>query len=203
MKRSSLDLAQVSPVLHALTSSTVLMPGVSSCNGSITIHGVDQHVTVLQSKTKPKKLSLIGSDGQRYVYLLKGREDLHLDERIMQLLDTVNQLLSASRSSNERQLRARHYAVLPLGDHSGLIQWVEHAQPVFALYKAWLKRQQQVPTSVRPIDMFSAKMVAALKARGINPSAPRREWPLDTLLTVIQQLMDETPGYVIIDTNLF
>jgi hypothetical protein len=33
--------------------------------------------------------------------------------------------------------RARHYAVIPFSDTAGLIQWVEHTTPLFAVYRQW------------------------------------------------------------------
>ena len=99
-------------------------------------------------------------------------------------------------------LRARHYAVLPLGPRSGLIQWVQGATPLFALYKASQQRAHAAALlkekgakdggaaggdgggggadgrrSERPSDLFYAKLMPALAARGISESAPRREWP--------------------------
>lgn len=65
-------------------------------------------------------------------------EDLHLDQRIMQILSLANVLLE---DSSKNRYRARHYAVIPLGPRSGLIQWVEGVTPLFALYKRWLQRQ--------------------------------------------------------------
>jgi PI-3-kinase-related kinase SMG-1 len=50
---------------------------------------VVEQVLMLMTKTKPKKMTMVGSDGRAYTYLLKGREDLHLDERMMQVLDIV------------------------------------------------------------------------------------------------------------------
>lgn len=73
----------------------------------------------------------------RYAYLFKGMEDLHLDQRVMQVLSLANGLLSKSK----HKYRARHYGVTPLGPRSGLIQWVEGVTPLFALYKRWLQRQ--------------------------------------------------------------
>ena len=51
-------------------------------------------VQILPTKTKPKKLVLLGSDGRKYAYLFKGLEDLHLDERIMQFLFIVNNMFA-------------------------------------------------------------------------------------------------------------
>ena len=42
-------------------------------------------MVALPTKTRPKRLMLLGSDGVRYTYLLKGRDDLRADERIMQV----------------------------------------------------------------------------------------------------------------------
>ena len=47
--------------------------------------GVSPDLLVLPTKTRPKRLMLLGSDGRRYTYLLKGREDLRMDERLMQV----------------------------------------------------------------------------------------------------------------------
>jgi PI-3-kinase-related kinase SMG-1 len=42
----------------------------------VTIQAFESVVAILPTKTKPKKIKLVGSDGKRYSYLLKGREDL-------------------------------------------------------------------------------------------------------------------------------
>src|SRR5699024_12366592 len=64
---------------------------------------------------------------------------LHLDERIMQFLSVVNKMMVKFDSgfARNRQLfcRARHYSVTPLGDKSGLIQWVEGGQALYNFYK--------------------------------------------------------------------
>lgn len=56
--------------------------------------GIEEEVNILSTKTKPKKLSYVGSDGQMYPFLLKGTEDMMLDQRMMQFLATVNTLLA-------------------------------------------------------------------------------------------------------------
>lgn len=38
-------------------------------------------IEILSSKQRPRKLSIFGDDGKEYKFLLKGREDLRLDER--------------------------------------------------------------------------------------------------------------------------
>lgn len=90
---SSLSLDSISPKLAALKSTAIPLPGKDGAH-QCTIYSIANSVTVLQTKTKPKKLFFTGSNGRRYPYLFKGLEDLHLDERIMQLLSIVNALFS-------------------------------------------------------------------------------------------------------------
>jgi hypothetical protein len=83
-RESSLQLAQVSPPLAALSATAVPMPGQprappaaaaqtadSVTDEAVTVAGVDLVITILKTKTRPKKLALLGSDGRRYTYLLK------------------------------------------------------------------------------------------------------------------------------------
>lgn len=83
----------------------------------------------------------VGSNGHRYQYLLKGLEDLHLDERIMQLLSIINVMFNKINRNEPWPYEARNYTVIPLASRSGLIQWVEGATPLFSLYKRWQQRQ--------------------------------------------------------------
>lgn len=99
-------------------------------------------VIVFASKTKPKKISSIGSDGRVYSYLLKGREDLKLDDRIMQFLSTINYIFQESKDEASHDLRARTYSVVPLGKKSGLIQWVDKAPPLLDIYKQVKKKNK-------------------------------------------------------------
>ena len=53
---------------------------------------------VMNSKQRPRRLAVMGSDGKEYVFLLKGHEDLRQDERVMQLFGLVNTLLAVDAS---------------------------------------------------------------------------------------------------------
>lgn len=140
-------------------------------------------------------------------------EDLHLDERVMQLLDTVNGLLSEDKAAATRDLKTRTYAVIPLSDHSGMIQWVNDATPLFALYKRWQRREQTAHALIaaandrnaaappeeqqppqRPTEMFMAKIERALRAENLRMTTNRRHWPKHILKKVFLELVKETPG---------
>ncbi|KAJ7967386.1 Serine/threonine-protein kinase TOR [Quillaja saponaria] len=122
-RKSSISLQEVAPQLALLSSSDVPMPGLekqvkvsgpdkgltTSLQGIVTIASFSEQVTILSTKTKPKKLVILGSDGEKYTYLLKGREDLRLDARIMQLLQAINGFLHSSPSNCSNYLSIRYY----------------------------------------------------------------------------------------------
>jgi PI-3-kinase-related kinase SMG-1 len=178
--------------------------------GRVCIERFGEKMAVLPTKTQPKKLMLHGTDGKEYNYLLKGREDLHLDERIMQFLRVLNGMLKEDRHTRTfASLRARHYAVLPLGPRSGLIQWVQNVTPLYSVYKAWQQRmhfnavlrergaEAELPTetvaSCRPADTFYSKLSAVLSASSLPHSSVRKDWSHEVLRKVLQELIAETP----------
>eukprot|EP00118_Oscarella_pearsei_P002798 m.11633 g.11633 ORF g.11633 m.11633 type:complete len:3440 (+) comp23529_c0_seq1:72-10391(+) len=209
----ALKLSDISPKLANLTGLSISLPGASDEDGTSTgtvISSFLGDVTILPTKTRPKKLSVRGSDGKRHSYLFKGLEDMHLDERVMQFLAIVNTMFAKVSGEEQAHFKARHYAVTPLGSRSGLVKWVDGATPLFALYKRWQQReviansQQSKPASVlspippatpqRPSELFYGKLTALLKEKGITDLANRKEWPLDCLLKALEHLVAETPS---------
>ena len=58
----------------------------------------------MNSKRKPRRMKIIGSDQKNYEFLLKGQEDLRQDERVMQLFNMVNTLLEKSEATEKKDL---------------------------------------------------------------------------------------------------
>ena len=86
-----LDLKNVSPKLFNAKNLQVHVPGVSQPNPP-TIFEFGRTIEILKSKQRPKVISLTGSDGKSYQYLLKSKENLKQDERAMQLFSLINTL---------------------------------------------------------------------------------------------------------------
>eukprot|EP01132_Coremiostelium_polycephalum_P008325 gene8325-10225_t len=210
---NSLGLGSINPTLAEFRPTTTQMPGLDT---TVTIQSIQPIIYLLPTKTKPKKIAFVGNDGNTYSYLLKGREDLHLDQRIMQLLDIIDQMLMTNKKNSLRLLRTRNYAVVPLSQTSGLIQWVEGAVPLFSIYKNWYRnetlyksqpspqspqqqqQQQQAPrVSVRPVEIFYSKLTPLFEEKGIPKTLSRSEWPKDLLIQVYQELMNETPRWLL------
>ncbi|KAI8501131.1 Serine/threonine-protein kinase smg1 [Branchiostoma belcheri] len=216
-KRSTsvLKLDEISPKLAEMADTVIALPGssLSTSQQDVTISGFCNTVTILPTKTKPKKIMLMGSDGKRYTYLFKGLEDLHLDERIMQFLSIVNNMFAKVNRHQSPRYHARHYSVTPLGPRSGLIQWVDGATPLFGLYKRWQQREatiaamkQQGSSSsggstqglntapiMRPSELYYSKITPLLKEKGVTDLSNRKEWPNSVQKEVLCELVRETP----------
>ncbi|XP_056649111.1 serine/threonine-protein kinase ATR-like isoform X3 [Diorhabda sublineata] len=108
-------------------------------NAYVYIVGIEDEISVLQSLQKPRKISLKGSDGKRYIFMLKPKDDLRKDFRLMEFNDIVNHLLAREGEARQRRLNIRLYSVAPLNEECGLIEWVHNLvglRPVLlSLYK--------------------------------------------------------------------
>ncbi|XP_030567455.1 serine/threonine-protein kinase Smg1 [Drosophila novamexicana] len=196
---NTLKMQTISPVLCDIGRMRISMPGLDAQDQlqPVLIESVESAVCILPTKTKPKKVAFYGSNGQKYTFLFKGLEDLHLDERIMQFLSISNAIMASKSDTPYSCYRAHHYSVIPLGPQSGLISWVDGVTPLFALYKKWQQRQPQPPTSAssrRLTDLFYNKLSPLLAKHNMLVSDPRRQWPLSVLRQVLAELTQETPA---------
>ncbi|CAF4010123.1 unnamed protein product, partial [Didymodactylos carnosus] len=133
---TSLELDYVSSRLGHCRDLELAVPGTYEPGKSpITIRSVHSHINVITSKQRPRKISLTGSDGFEYVFLLKGHEDLRQDERVMQLFGLVNEFLSANDETRRRNFIIQRYAVIPLAPNNGLLGWVAQCDTFHALIK--------------------------------------------------------------------
>ncbi|CAI5488259.1 unnamed protein product, partial [Closterium sp. Naga37s-1] len=127
------------PLAVALPTQAVLAApyaAASSSGGSsgggegecVTICGIADEVEVLQSLQRPKKVVLVGSDGMRYPFLCKPKDDLRKDARMMDVATLLNRLLHRAPEGRRRALRLRTFAVLPLTEDCGMVEWVPHTR---------------------------------------------------------------------------
>ena len=206
MTKTTLKLGEISPALRAMKDTRIPMPGVTD-NREVDVKALEDNLSILLTKTKPKKVCFLGSDGKKYTYLFKGLEDLHLDEKIMQFLKIANVMMRKTGGNGKGKgggggddYHARNYSVVPLGPRSGLIQWVGGALPVYSILKKRQQRQQQLDPKAadkamafqRPTEAFYNKLYPMLRDKGVAIEN-RRAWPISVMRQVMQELIGETP----------
>ncbi|KAL0221456.1 hypothetical protein RCL1_001310 [Eukaryota sp. TZLM3-RCL] len=172
---TTIDLEYACPQLLSTQSLGLPIPG-GYCPGrdTVTIASFHQKLTIFASKHRPRKLSLKGSDGKQYWYLLKGKEDLRQDERVMQLYGLINSLMFKHRAPSSRNQTARNtrfdlsierYPVIPLSPRSGLFAWVPRSDTLRQLHKSYRDSHPQpnVPDDPELISRLCAGQYATLK----------------------------------------
>uniref|UniRef100_A0A182Q7R9 Serine/threonine-protein kinase ATR n=1 Tax=Anopheles farauti TaxID=69004 RepID=A0A182Q7R9_9DIPT len=106
---------------------------------AIYIAGIEEEVTVLHSLQKPRKVTLRGHNGKLYTMMMKPKDDLRKDFRLMEFNAVVKQYLAQDPDAKFRRLYIRTYAVLPLNEECGIIEWVSNVNTfrgiVFTYYK--------------------------------------------------------------------
>ena len=173
-KAHRLSLKDVSPTLAVWTASELRLPGLRREAGgprggwgrgdSACLDGFSSSFDIIRTKTRPKRLLLLASDGGCFPYLLKSREDLHVDARLMQAVEATNLGLArqrvqcAGRRCREAQrgdaagaahlcvhyeLYAPTYPVIPLSSSLGLLRWLEQSTPIFDLHRAKKKKGEK------------------------------------------------------------
>jgi len=145
---TTLELQYVAPALVRAQGLELAVPGTYIAGEPlVTIAAFAPQLHVITSKQRPRKLTIHGSDGADYMFLLKGHEDLRQDERVMQLFGLVNNMLAADRNTAERDLSIARYAVIPLSPNSGLIGWVPNTDTLHALIREY-RDARKIPLNV-------------------------------------------------------
>ena len=150
---------------------------------SVTIESWQDDVTVMGSLQRPKRVTVWGSDGAEYPFLCKPKDDLRKDARMMELMTAANRMLHKSSLCRRRKLSARCYAVVPLDQECGLIEWVANMEQLRSIIKDYWDHYRH------PFDHTSIKQRhAAAIGPGMDASARRA-----ALAHLIKELMAELP----------
>ncbi|RKF63720.1 Protein kinase rad3 [Erysiphe neolycopersici] len=143
--RSCLPSLMAVPVESVLTATlptlTENMKGHKAFSRDVvTINSFSDVVMVLSSLQKPRKLTARGSDGRNYGLMCKPKDDLRKDQRLMEFNGMINRSLKRDAESSRRQLYIKTYAVTPLNEECGIIEWVDGLKTsrdiLLNLYKA-------------------------------------------------------------------
>lgn len=205
-KSQHFQLCDLSPYLSSLRSTSILVPGFDD---KIFVGSLSEDVQALPTKTKPKKIQIKSLSGQSFSFLLKGHEDLHLDERIQQFIKVANHFLSKDKVSGRKGLIGRTYNVIPFGKKFGMIQWISNVTGIFPLFrkrqywehtsKSLQKKDAHLAQPLRPFDEFHIQARKMMASGRISKQASRLKWPLDALLDIFKHLSSSTPDTIVYD----
>lgn len=95
-------------------------------HNAIYIESIKNDIIVLTSLQKPKRITMIASDGNEYHIMLKANDDLRIDFRLMEFNAVVKQYLRQDPVARHHRLYIRTYAVTPLTESCGLLEWVDN-----------------------------------------------------------------------------
>lgn len=94
----------------------------------IFIHRMDEKITILKSMQKPKKVSFSASNGQNYALMVKSKDDLRIDFRFMEFCKVLNDYFRKDREASQRYFSIRTYAVAPINEEVGIIEWLQNME---------------------------------------------------------------------------
>jgi FKBP12-rapamycin complex-associated protein len=136
----TLDLAELDPALCNTPPRHLVIPGFYAVGKAPEmIVSIGHIVKLIPSAKRPRKIRINGSNGIQRKYLLKGREDLRLDQRVMQFFSLTNSILHDDKFGVEKHLHIRQVPVVPLSPNAGLIAWAEGGETVYSMI-TWHRR---------------------------------------------------------------
>lgn len=105
------------PIPLSATDSTHRIPYIAA---------FEKRASVCAGLSKPLKVVCVGSDGERYPQMVKGRDDLRGDAVMEQMFTILNSLLEKEDEAARRSLHIRTYRIIPLSPFSGIMQFVSN-----------------------------------------------------------------------------
>ncbi|XJO77166.1 hypothetical protein BDV3_001782 [Batrachochytrium dendrobatidis] len=87
-------------------------------------------ILALGSLRRPKRLTCVGSNGKEYPFLVKGGDDLRLDQRVEHMFAMLNSILTSNPRSKKLDLSIRVYSVVPMTRTLGMLEWVNNTKPL-------------------------------------------------------------------------
>lgn len=110
------------------------------------IRGFEDHCIALPSLQRPKKIRFILNNSKHMTALLKPKDDLRKDSRFMELCRFLN--LNFMKLKEKYEIKI--YAVTPLNDECGIIEWVENTASFRSIL---LKSYKKLGVSIATRDL--------------------------------------------------
>lgn len=138
----------------------------------------------MNSLQKPRKISIRGSDGKIYNALCKPKDDLRKDQRLMEFNNMINRFLKRDVEASKRRMckyrftvsdnpyavsflrliwkiDIKTYAVTPLNEECGLIEWVDNLRTLRDIVIKLLRERGVAPNVRYLMSPWSATVTDA------------------------------------------
>ncbi|EAX88702.1 PIKK family atypical protein kinase [Trichomonas vaginalis G3] len=155
MKMNEIDaiyLSKISEELAEKFNFLISVPGTYKIQKNLLyLYHIEERLELFNTLTHPRLLIVVDNQGNRHKFLLKGNEDLRLDQRIMQLFSLVNSLIKTNRSTRAHNVNISMYDVVPFAPNTGLISWVNGADTVLQIvndFRTLKNRQNSIEKTV-------------------------------------------------------
>ena len=184
-------------------------------SGLVTIHSIEDEVVTIQSMAKPKRISVLGSDGKRYKFLAKPKDDLRRDSRLMDCIGLLNRLFRKDVKARMRNLHIRTYNVVSTNETSGLIEWAPGLQGIRSIIH-YLQRQAGHSFDIKFFENYKSpessslerkrkNLVRCINAQGgpvfsrwfIENFSDPQSWMMARMSYVLSTAVNSMMGYII------
>lgn len=121
-------LPKISEELAKKQNFSIVIPGTYSVVKTVPkLVQIDPKLHVIRTQQHPRSVFMLDSKGRNIKFLLKGNEDLRVDQRIMQFFDLIDSIF------RKENLCIVKYSIVPLTRYSGLISWVSGSDTLHQL----------------------------------------------------------------------
>lgn len=120
---------------HKIVPAPLVVPNkrnftINASRDLVTIVKFVDKVHIMNSLQRPRRLEMVGTDGKIYSVLFKLNDDLRKDSKLMELTNMIDDLLHQDYQSHKRNLHINTFAVIPLNESYGIIEWVSNHRTI-------------------------------------------------------------------------
>ncbi|KAD2392970.1 hypothetical protein E3N88_39947 [Mikania micrantha] len=170
-RSATINISTEFSALKRMMPLEIIMPTLGSINVNLPTYGTSTtgffsatDLPTITGIADEAEIILLGSDGVKRPFLCKPKDDLRKDARMMEFNTMINRLLSKSPESRRRKLYVRTFAVIPLTEDCGMVEWVPHTRGLRHILQdiyiscGKFDRQKTNPQIKRIYDQCQGKM---------------------------------------------
>ncbi|CAK7894012.1 serine/threonine-protein kinase Mec1p [[Candida] anglica] len=155
-------------------------------SASVTFDGFDDMAYIFQSLQMPRQVTIRGSDFNVYRLMVK-KDDTRKDAKVVEFTTMINRLLLASNETRKRNLSISNYAVVPLAENSGVIEFVQDVATMKSIISDQRKRSGVVSNDRKLFMKLDAAQKAAKNKSSSDPGSK------SALVELFQDICRSTP----------